>query len=200
MVSSNSSSYFTHLSFPHQRQFMVFHWNLSDRKSTQVFRTLLSILADLNKALVWIVSTRPLISKSSCPCTKPLVIIPSAPITIGITITSMFHGFSVLLQRLGTYLSFRFPSVLPFGQPPLYRFFFFFFFFFVNYHQVRSSGRDQRISFYHKILAKFLRLIFQDGFQVVHIPFLGMVKSKLLAQFPVDLAHLGVSCLIVSLR
>ena len=46
---------------------MVFHWSLSDSKSPQVFKTLLSILADLNNAIVWTVSTRPLISKSSCP-------------------------------------------------------------------------------------------------------------------------------------
>ena len=37
------------------------------------------------------VSTRPLISKSSC--TIPLVTVPSAPITIGITVTFMFYFF-----------------------------------------------------------------------------------------------------------
>ena len=31
---------------------MVFHWNLSDRKFTQVSRTILSILADLNNPVV----------------------------------------------------------------------------------------------------------------------------------------------------
>ena len=30
-----------------------FHWSLSDSKSLQVFRTLLSILVDLNNAVVW---------------------------------------------------------------------------------------------------------------------------------------------------
>ena len=44
---------------------MVFHWSLSNNKSPQVFKTLLSILADLSNAVVWIVSTRPLISESS---------------------------------------------------------------------------------------------------------------------------------------
>ena len=38
---------------------MVFHWSLSDSKSPQVSRTLLSILAVLNNAVVWMVSTRP---------------------------------------------------------------------------------------------------------------------------------------------
>ena len=37
--------------FSHQRYLMVFHWSLSDSKS-QVSRTLLSILADLNNAAV----------------------------------------------------------------------------------------------------------------------------------------------------
>ena len=41
---------------------MVFHWSLSDSKSPYVSRTLLSILADLNDAIVWMVSTRPPIS------------------------------------------------------------------------------------------------------------------------------------------
>ena len=40
---------------------MVSHWSLSDSKSPQVPRILLSILAYLN-ARVWMVSTRPLIS------------------------------------------------------------------------------------------------------------------------------------------
>ena len=39
-------------SFSHQRQQMVFHWSLSDSKSPQISRTLLSILADLNNAVV----------------------------------------------------------------------------------------------------------------------------------------------------
>ena len=36
---------------------MVFHWRLSDSKSPQVSRTLLSILSVLNNAVVWMVST-----------------------------------------------------------------------------------------------------------------------------------------------
>ena len=38
---------------------MVFHWRLSDSKSPQVSKTLLSILAIFNNAVVWMVSTRP---------------------------------------------------------------------------------------------------------------------------------------------
>ena len=54
---------------------MVFHWNLSDSKSPQVSWTLLSILAVLNNAVVWMVSTRPPTSKSSSPFSNSLVII-----------------------------------------------------------------------------------------------------------------------------
>ena len=44
---------------------MFFQWSLSDHKSTQVSRTLLSNLAVLNNAEIWMVSTRPPTSKSS---------------------------------------------------------------------------------------------------------------------------------------
>ena len=72
---------------------MFSQWSLSDSKSPQVSRTLLSILADLNNVVVWMVFTRPVISKSSNPCTNPLVTGPRAPITIGLTVTFMFHNF-----------------------------------------------------------------------------------------------------------
>ena len=55
---------------------MVFHWSLSDSKSPQVSRTLLSILAFLNNVVVLIVSTRPPTYKSSS-CLITIVIIPS---------------------------------------------------------------------------------------------------------------------------
>ena len=70
---------------------MVFHWSLSDSKSHKVSWTLLSILAILNNAVVWMVSTRPTISKSSSPLNNPLVPVPKAP--IGIIVTFMFQFF-----------------------------------------------------------------------------------------------------------
>ena len=78
---------------------MVFHWSLSDSKSPQVSRTLLSILAILNNAVVWMVSTRLPTSKSSSPFSNP-----NAPITIGIIVTCMFHSFFNSLAR-SRYLS-----------------------------------------------------------------------------------------------
>ena len=83
---------------------MVFPWRLSDSKSPQVSRTLLSILAVFNNAAVWMVSTRPPTSKSSCPFNNPLVIVLKAPITVGIIVTFMFHSFFNALAR-SRYLS-----------------------------------------------------------------------------------------------
>ena len=71
---------------------MVFHWSLSDSESPQVSRTLLSILAVLNNVVVWMVSTRPLISKSSSPFSNPLVTVSKALVTIGMIVTCMFHS------------------------------------------------------------------------------------------------------------
>ena len=84
---------------------MVFPWSLSDRKSSQVSRTLLSIRAVLNNVVVWIVSTRPPTSESPSPFSNPLVTVPNAPITIGIIVTYMFHIFFNSLAR-SRYLSF----------------------------------------------------------------------------------------------
>ena len=102
-----SLSLFTHLllSFSHQRQLMVFYWRLSDSKSPQIYRTLLSILSVLNNVVVWMVSTRPPTSKSSSPFSNPLVIVQKVPITIGIIVTCMFHSFFNSLTR-SRYLSF----------------------------------------------------------------------------------------------
>ena len=70
----------------------------------QVSRTLLSILAYLNNAIVWIISIRPPTSKSFSPFSNPLITVPNAPITIGIIVTFMFHSFFNYLAR-SRYLS-----------------------------------------------------------------------------------------------
>ena len=96
---------FTHKSFPHQHKLMVFHGSWSYSKSLQVSRTLLRIMAVLNNPVVWMVSSRPLISKSSSPFSNPLVTVPNAPITSGKIVTCMFHSFFNSLAR-SRYLSF----------------------------------------------------------------------------------------------
>ena len=89
---------------------MVFHWSLSDIKSPQVPRILLSILAVFNNAFIWMVSTCLLTSKSSRPFNNPSVTVPKAPITIGTTNIFMFHSFFNSLAR-SRYLSFFTHSV-----------------------------------------------------------------------------------------
>ena len=85
-------------------------------KSPQVSRTLLSIMTVINNSLVWMVSTRPLTSKSSCPFNNPLVTVPKEPMTTGIILTFMFHSFSILLQVRDTCPAFHILSVLFCGQ------------------------------------------------------------------------------------
>ena len=95
-----------HVSFSHQHHLMIFHWSLIDSKSLQVFKTLLSILANLNN--VWVVFAYPPISKSSNHLAKPLGIVPSTLITISYHRTFMLHSFLLLLLCLRFYPSFCF--------------------------------------------------------------------------------------------
>ena len=88
---------------------MASHWSLSDSKSPQVSRTLLSILADLNKAVFWTVSTDPVVSKPSSPCTNSLVTVQKPPIKIK---TFMFHSFFNSLGRSRYLLFFTHSSKL----------------------------------------------------------------------------------------
>ena len=150
---------------------MVFYWRLSDRKYLQVSRTFLSILADHNNAVVWMVSTHPLISKFFSPCTNPLVTVPSAPVTIGITVIFMFHCFFSSLTRswyLSLFsLSFSFILLSTRTAKSTIRsvlFFFFFFSFFLTITRsdslaeirwsvcVSKSQRILRVSFQRPIL------------------------------------------------
>ena len=130
---------------------MVFHWRLSDSKSPQVSRTLLSILAVFNDAIIWMVSTRPPTSKSSRPFNNPLATVPKAPITIGIIVTFIFHSFfnSLARSRYLSLFSHSFSFILRsagIAKSTILQIFFFFFFFFfyfvVDYYKVLSSGRD----------------------------------------------------------
>ena len=114
---------------------MVFHWSLSDSKSPQVSRTLLSILAVFNNAVIWMVSTRPPTSKSSSPFSNPLVTVPNVPITVGIIVTSMFHSFfnSLARSRYLSFFSHSFSFILwsaGAAKSTILQVLFFFFFFF----------------------------------------------------------------------
>ena len=93
---------------------MFFHWSLSDSKSTQVSRNRLRILAVLSNAVIWRVSTRPPISKSSRLFNNPLVIVPKAPITIDTIVTFMFHSFfnSLIRSRYLSFFSLSFRFIL----------------------------------------------------------------------------------------
>ena len=109
--------YHLHWSFSHHRQLMDFPWSLNDSKSSQVSRTLLSILAVLNNVVIWMVSTRPPTSKSSSRFSNPLVTLPKAPITIGIIVTFMFNSFFSNSLARSRFLSFfHILSVLFCGQ------------------------------------------------------------------------------------
>ena len=113
---------------------MVFHWRLSDSKSPQLSRTLLSNLAVFNNAVVWMVSTRPPTSRSSRPFDNPLVTVPKAPITIGTIVTFMFHSFfnSLARSRYLSFFSHSFSFILwsaGTAKSTILQIFFFFFFF-----------------------------------------------------------------------
>ena len=56
---------FLFASFSHQRTWVSFHWSLRDSKFPHLTRTFLSILVDLNNAVVWKVLVRPTTSNSS---------------------------------------------------------------------------------------------------------------------------------------
>ena len=78
---------------------MVFHRSVSNCKSFQVSRTLLSILAVLRNAVVWMVSIHPPILNSTSPLSKSLRIVSTMPITAVITLTHIFHSFLSFLTR-----------------------------------------------------------------------------------------------------
>ena len=81
------------VSFSRKRQFIVFHWSIGDSMYPWVSRTLLSILVDLNNAVVCMVFIRSSISNASNSVSLFWGTVPSALITIGISVTLMFHNF-----------------------------------------------------------------------------------------------------------
>ena len=176
---------------------MVFHCSLNDSKSPQVSRTLFSILAIPNNAVIWMISTRPPTSKFSRSIINPLVTVPKAPSTIGIIVTFMFHIFFNSLAR-SMYLSF-FSHCLSFilwsagtAKSTILQIVLFFCFLLI----IIRSGLLAEIR-WSVCMSKShgsLCVIFLDRCWIVHILFVGMVKFKFLGHFPVDhFAHPVVS-------
>ena len=109
---------------------MVFHWSLSDSKSPQLSRTRLRILDVLSNAVIWIVSTHPPTFTSSRLFNNPLVIVPKVPITIGTTVTFIFHSLINSIAR-SSYFSFFSHSFRFILWSTILKILFFFFFFFL---------------------------------------------------------------------
>ena len=91
---------------------MVCRWRLNDSKSPQVSRTLLSILAVFNNAVVWIVSTQLPTSKSSRPFNNPLVTVSKAPFIIGIIVMFLSFFNSLVRSRYLSLFSHSFSFIL----------------------------------------------------------------------------------------
>ena len=146
------------------------------------------------------VSTSALTSISSSPFIKHLVIVPSALITTGITITLVFHRCFCVLAWY-QYLSLSLIS---------------FIFTLQSVRKAKSSiwqvlyfccwlslgmCRHLEVCFYLNIPENFVHHILHGRFLVVHIPPVRFVKFKFLAKFSVDhLSHPVVSSLILILR
>ena len=143
---------------------MVFLWNLSNSKSPRVSRTLLSILINLNNAVVLIVFISPPISNSSSPLSKPLEIVSTVPITIAITINLRFHIFFYFSGKVPVHVSL----------------FVFFDFYFVISWDAKIPYTTRSLPFL-LIPENGMRHILQEVFWFVHIPFASMIKFQFLA-------------------
>ena len=167
-----------------------------DSKSPQFSRNLLNILADLNNVEVWMVSTRPVIYKSSSPFYNHLVTISRVPITIGTNVTFFrFHSKVQVLSLLFTF--FQSYSVVS-RESKVHNFASSLFLHLI----IIRSGRQAKIRRSVCMLKSHRSLCFilLDRFWVVDIPFVPMVKFKCLAQLPVDhLAHPVISSFIILL-
>ena len=129
---------------------------LSDSQLHRVSRTLFSILADLNNIVVLILSTRPLISKSSSPFNNSLVTARRAPIIIGITITFIFHSFFNYLVRTQylSFFSFSFNFTLWLAGTAKSIILQVLSFFFIDNYKIWLFGRDKVICLYVNIPLK----------------------------------------------
>ena len=89
---------------------MVFHGSLSGNVSSSL-KDSCQFSGVISNAVVWIVSTCPLISMSSSPFTIPLVTLARASASIGTIVNFIFHSFSIsckvqVLILLSTFFQF----------------------------------------------------------------------------------------------
>ena len=77
-----------------------------ETESLLKFPGFFNILADLNNAVVWMISIRPVIFKSSSPCTNTLVTVLSAPIPFSINVNFSVCEFFTPALSAGLSLEF----------------------------------------------------------------------------------------------
>ena len=171
---------------------MVFHSSLCDSKSPQAYKTLLSILADLNDAVVWTVYGLLPISKSSSSFTNPFRIVTGDPIAVGTANTFMFYRiFSSLARSKYLYL-FLLSLIFSLWSAETAKFSKLNFY--VNYLIILSSGRDSVIYFNLNIPQNLCVSFSRTYFGLC-------IKFHFFAQFPVGhFSHPVVSCIILPLR
>ena len=148
---------------------MVFHFHrgLSESKSPQVFRTLLSILADLSNMVCMVSVLLPIspisfLSHWELFLAHQRLLVSMSP--------SCYTAFSVLWQDPNICLAFLFIQWSA-GAAKFTRWQDLF----EDY--IWPSGRDWVICLYLKVQKNFMRLIFLDRFWFVLMPFRSMVKS-----------------------
>ena len=159
---------------------MAFHWSLSDSTFPQVSSTLLSILADLNNAVVWVFSNRSFISK--VPVSLPILCDCTECINYNWYHHSIvFHLSTKVLVLIFLYAFFPVLSSLSAGtaKSSIWQVLFLFIYLFIYFFLLTStrSGRLAEVTrLYFKISENFVHLILQERSCVVFIPFLCMVK------------------------
>ena len=150
------------------------------------------------------VSTRPLISKSSSlfsfgDCTKRSnysCYHRHFHVPWGFFFTSLARSTYLSLFKLSFLFTLWFVRTAKSTiRQVLFLFLIFFFFLLLT---ITRSGRDLVICLYIKIPEKFMHLTLQDGFWIVHVPFVHIVKFKFLTQFPVDNSDI-ITIIIISI-
>ena len=159
---------------------MNLYWSLTDSKFPHASRILISILADLKTAVVWMVLILPLISSFDL-LSIHLRTVPSTPTTLGITVILMFFRFFLNSQARSKYC-YIFSLSLIFNlwsewKNLLYGKFSFFLNFFIK---VWSSDRDSVIRLNLKIQENFVHLILWGRFWFVHILFFSIARFQFL--------------------